>query len=131
VTRRELIGKFAEAIARMEGFYTPRSISQRNNNPGNLRSWGKRPQVKGFAKFPTPTDGWVALRKQIDRNIDRGLTTAEFFAGKKNMNGHVVYPGYAPATDGNDPLTYAKFVAMCVGIDVNAVLQQCYDPEKA
>lgn len=109
VTKSQLIQTFAEAIATMEGFYlrkpTP-TWAQRNNNPGNLRSWGRVPVVGGYASFSTPTDGWAALRVQIEKNLfKRKLTIAEFFNGKPG-----VYAGYAPAADSNDPLHYAEFV---------------------
>jgi len=96
----------AQAIATMEGFYRPNSVSQRQNNPGNLRSWGRHPIVGGYVAFPTPKVGWSALKVQIEKNIQRGLTMDEFFAGKAG-----VYAGYAPGADQNDPKGYAAFVA--------------------
>ena len=107
----KFIADMAEAIARMEGVYIRRSVAQRNNNPGNLRRWGTRPVRDGFAVFDTPEDGFAALRRQIELNINRGLTMKEFFAGKPG-----VYPGYAPASDNNRPEQYARFVATQVGL---------------
>ena len=86
-----LLGLFAVAIAKFEGFYIPDSISQRNNNPGNLRPVGAS---TGFRTFETPLQGWEALYRQIVLNIRRGLTLREFFLGKPG-----VYPGYAPLGD--------------------------------
>lgn len=111
------VSKFAEAIAIEEGFYVVGSVAQRNNNPGNLRSWGAYPIVDGYAKFPTVDHGWISLRRQIRRNIARGLTTYEFFAGKPG-----VYAGYSPAEDSNRPKEYAEFVASKMGIDPAARL---------
>jgi len=115
----DLVERIAQAIARFEGFYKLGSVAQRQNNPGNLRSWGKTPVVGGYASFPTPEDGWKALRRQVQKNIDRGLTLQEFFAGKPG-----VYAGYSPASDDNHPVPYATFVAQRVGISVDAVLAQ-------
>lgn len=112
-----LIDAIAQAIATMEGFYKPGSLAARNNNPGNLRSWGANPIVNGYAAFPTVEAGWAALKAQIQKNISRGLNLAEFFGGKPG-----VYGGYAPAADKNDPANYARFVAGRVGIDVNTPL---------
>jgi len=106
-----LVESIAQAIAKQEGFYVTGSIAQRNNNPGNLRSWGSNPIVSGYAKFPTVKDGWRALYRQVELNISRGLTLQEFFAGKPG-----VYGGYSPAADANDPLYYAQYVAGQVGI---------------
>lgn len=106
MNRREFIEAIAQGIATMEGFYKPGSLSEQNNNPGNLRSWGSVPVVEGYAKFPSVETGWRALRTQIGKNIDRGLTMQEFFGGKPG-----VYGGYSPAADKNNPHGYAQYVA--------------------
>lgn len=102
-----------EAIAKQEGFYLRKSLAKRNNNPGNLRSWGKNPIQNGFACFKTPQEGFDALHKQILLNINKRLTFLEFFAGQRDDHGEVIkggYPGYAPSKDANNPLLYAKIV---------------------
>ncbi len=114
-----LVLAIAQAIAQKEGFYVSGSIAQRNNNPGNLRSWGSTPIVSGYAKFATVQDGWNALYSQIQTNIGRGLTLNEFFAGKPG-----VYAGYSPSSDGNQPIAYATFVGSQVGIPVDVPLPQ-------
>lgn len=120
-----IVEKIAVAISAMEGFPKAGSRANRQNNPGNLRSWGKTPIVEGFANFPTAAEGWSALRRQIWRNVDRGLTLYEFFGGKPN-----VYAGYAPDADGNRSRHYAEFVAKRAGIPVNVPLNKLYDKEK-
>ncbi len=112
-----LTDSISQAIATMEGFYTAGSIAQRNNNPGNLRSWGSNPVVDGYAKFPTVADGWAALNQQVNLNISRGLSLYEFFGGKPG-----VYAGYSPSADANNPQAYAVFVAGRVGIDPSVPL---------
>ena len=114
-----IVEKIATAISVMEGFPKAGSRANRQNNPGNLRSWGKTPIVEGFANFPTAAEGWSALRRQIWRNVDRGLTLYEFFGGKPN-----VYAGYAPDADGNRSRHYAEFVAKRAGIPVNVPLNK-------
>lgn len=117
MTSIELIDSIAEAIATMEGFYSDGSVSQRNGNPGNLRSWGTRPIANGYVRFlkpdgtPDPDAGWKALKSQIQKNIARGLTLIEFFGGKVG-----VYPGFSPAADSNKPVVYAQYVAGRCGI---------------
>ena len=113
-----LIDQIAESIARMEGFYKAGSLAVRNNNPGNLRSWGSNPVVNGYAQFPTIEAGWAALKRQVQLNIDRGLTLQEFFAGKPS-----VYGGYSPSADKNDPYAYARFVAGRLGVDITTPLK--------
>ncbi len=113
----------ALSIATFEGFFITGSLAQRNNNPGNLRSWGTMPVRDGYAAFPSADIGWAALRRQVQLNIDRGLTLQEFFGGKPG-----VYSGYAPAADTNNPTGYAAFVAERVGIPVNKPIRETTAP---
>src|SRR6266436_2057696 len=105
-----LTESIAQAIASMEGFFKPGTIAQRQNNPGNLRSWGNYPVVGGYVQFPDAQTGWDALYSQVDKNIGRGLTLNEFFAGKSG-----VYGGFAPGSDANNPAGYAQYVATEAG----------------
>jgi hypothetical protein len=57
------------------------TLAYRNNNPGNLkfaRQKGARLGEKGFARFETPEDGFLALIKQINTDASRGLTLKSF-----------------------------------------------------
>ena len=109
-----LVQKFAEAIARQEGFYSPGKRAARNNNPGNLRPYNKEQarDADGFRTFGKPEWGWDALRMQIWRNIKRELTFLEFFAGKTG-----IYKGFSPSADGNRPVEYAKAVVASIGLE--------------
>jgi hypothetical protein len=109
--------QLADAIALYESGGNHEAISYRNNNPGNLRTWGNLPTAGGFAVFPTYAEGYNALRRQIELNTARGLNLNEFFAGKPGT-----YAGYAPAADNNRPATYAATVAQWLGIDPAAPL---------
>jgi hypothetical protein len=106
-TQSRYILTIAEAIAHVEGFYINGSVARRNNNPGNLRGWDKNlpKDERGFTEFPSRTAGFLALYHQIELNYNRGLTFYEFFAGKEG-----VYAGYAPASDNNNPQSYAQTV---------------------
>lgn len=112
-----LVDDLAQAIARYEGFYTAGTLAQRNNNPGNLRSWGSYPVVNGYVQFPDAASGWAALRAQVSKNIGRGLNLYEFFGGKPGT-----YAGYSPSSDGNSPSRYAETVATWLGIRPDKVL---------
>mgnify|MGYP003394444781 FL=1 len=108
-----LTDSISQAIATMEGFFKAGSVAQRNNNPGNLRSWGNRPTANGYAVFESPDAGWAALNQQVNLNIGRGLSLYDFFAGKPG-----VYGGYATRLDRlTDPLGCAVFVASRIGLD--------------
>lgn len=117
-----LIESIGDAIATMEGFYKSGSISQRLNNPGNLRSWGSYPIVDGYVQFPDAATGWQALYDQINKNIGRGLNLVEFFSGKPG-----VYGGYSPAADKNDPRGYAQYVAGQLGVSPQVPLNSIGD----
>ena len=80
-----LVDPIAQAIATMEGFFKAGSLAARNNNPGNLRSWGANPIVNGYAQFKSAEEGWAALKTQVQKNINRGLNLNEFFAGKPGV----------------------------------------------
>jgi hypothetical protein len=58
--------RFAEAIARQEGFYVTGAIPQIANNPGDLKVPGL-PTLPGtsITKFQSVAAGWNALYKQL------------------------------------------------------------------
>ncbi len=116
----DMVTDIGQAIATKEGYFNvAENPSIRNNNPGNLRTWGSQPIVDGYAYFDDVALGWQALDRQIQLNISRGLTLYEFFAGKQG-----VYAGYSPAKDGNDPVGYANFVAAQTGLNPSVPLNQ-------
>ena len=117
-----LIDDVANAIERYESGGNPNALSYRNNNPGNLRSWGNYPVVGGYVQFPSLEVGRAALRRQAELNIGRGLSLREFFGGKP-----AVYAGYAPAGDANHPDQYATTVGGWLGIDPDTPLTQLGD----
>jgi hypothetical protein len=62
------IRRFAEAIARAEGFYVAGSVPQRANNPGALilPNWqGPRLGKEGQAVFASAEEGWQRLWYQL------------------------------------------------------------------
>ena len=61
------VSKFAEAIARAEGWYAAGpTIPKRANNPGNLKAGDHGGgTINGITIFATPADGWTALRRQL------------------------------------------------------------------
>ncbi len=121
-TTSDLVDQLAEAIAAVEAGSKKNPRSVRNNNPGNLRTWGDYPVDEGYVKFPDWATGMAALKHQIEKNIARGLTLGEFFAGKEG-----VYGGFAPKGDNNDPAAYLDTIVRKLGlgkIDLNTPLNQ-------
>ena len=112
--RRTGLGSFdtvAQTIQTVEGWF-PGSLSQRNNNPGNLRPAGQPgcTPVGGFCQFPSYQAGYQALLDQISLDASRGETIGQFLSK------------YAPAQDSNDPESYAATVAAATGRSVSDLL---------
>ena len=119
------IQDIAGGITRFEGACSSPGVCT-NNNPGNLRAGPGSigTDARGFAIFPDFQTGEAALERQVQLNVDRGLTLDEFFGGKAG-----VYPGYAPAADKNNPGQYAGTVASWIGIDPNVPLSDVIGQE--
>lgn len=110
----------AATIQQVEGYIPPNaqypngSLAYQNNNPGNLRYVGQAGAtqgVGGFAAFPTYDDGLAALQNQIQIYAGEGLTIQQMM----NI--------YAPASDGNNPSSYANTIASALGVPVDTPLQ--------
>jgi len=103
------INTVAQTIQTIEGWY-PGSVSYTNNNPGNLKYAGQPGATQGangFAVFPNYVAGYQALVNQIDLDASRGQTIAQFTSI------------YAPASDNNNPTSYAAQIANAAGVSVN------------
>lgn len=121
-----VVFKIAEVIANEEGWGGTLSDGSpnrptRNNNPGDLKPpngagnfWAGQVGVdsEGFAIFATANDGWAALMTNIRAHIARhpGQTILQWIES------------YAPASDGNDPASYAAAIAAAVGSSVQTAL---------
>jgi len=131
-----LIDTLAQAIAQMEGFNTPGSVAQRNNNPGNLTaSPYATGNVNGYSVFPDAQTGWQALDYQLQLYADRGLTLEDLFTGTQpgaNAAYPNGFPGYAPAGQtGNDPTSYLSYVVSQLGVGPSTSLSTLYDSATA
>lgn len=87
----------------------PRGI--RNNNPGNLRSWGDTPRVDGFARFATPEAGLAAMIKNLQvQQSKHGLNTIAGIIGK-----------WAPSSE-NETGSYVSSIAKQTGFGAHQPL---------
>jgi hypothetical protein len=86
-------------------------LSVRNNNPGNLRSWGNTPVSGGFAHFASAQDGISAAAGNLMNYSKRGWSTPLLIAKH-----------WAPAGDGNDVDAYARAIASAAGVGVNDIM---------
>lgn len=90
-----IIKLYADAVQIAEGD-SANDLNIRNNNPGNLRSWGATPMGEGgFPKFNTFTDGVEALWENFLNHFhaNPSQTISEYV----NL--------YAPPSDGNSQNT--------------------------
>ena len=108
----------AQAIREYEGYYL-NSVSDRNNNPGNLRYSVYQDGMRdGFAYFSTYELGWKALLHQLTIAAD----------GRSNvyhpeMNLYEFFNVYAPSF-ANSPDLYAENVIKQLGIDPDMKLKE-------
>lgn len=69
----DVVHRLSDAIASAEGWYDPKSLPRRNNNPGNLtldtngRGLGKQ---SGFVRYASAADGLDALQTQVRKMFD-------------------------------------------------------------
>ena len=89
------------------------SLADRNNNPLNIRltsdMWqGQTGSNKGFVSFKDIAYGYRAGFKNIANQIKKGNNTLQSLINV-----------WAPASDGNNPVNYAKFVSEKTGIGIN------------
>lgn len=106
------INTVANTIQTIEGYY-PGSLSYRLNNPGNLTYAGQsgatpvqvcNPNCHQFASFDTYEDGETALQNQLSLDASRGWSI------QQTIN------AWAPASDNNNPTSYAAQVAAASGL---------------
>ena len=93
-------------------------LSSVNNNPGNLRYAGQTgavPGEGGFAKFPSPNEGYDAVTNQVKLDTSRGMSLGEFLTK------------YAPPTE-NDTPTYIQNISSEIGGSPDDALTD-FDPE--
>lgn len=78
-------------------------LGLRNNNPGNLRSWGSAPTAGGFAQFGTSQEGLSAMAGNLLRYQQRGLTSI-----------NKIIAAWAPSSE-NNTSAYIKSVSKQTG----------------
>ena len=81
----------------------------RQNNPGNIRSWPGVPKQGGFNVFPTPESGIRAAAINLKSYYKDGQRTLP-----------QIFAKWAPQSDSNDPVAYARTVSQRTGISLNA-----------
>jgi len=81
----DTIYKRAKAISRCEGWTKQGSLSQRNNNPGNLKAGGTRDK-QGHTIYETPIEGWNALHKLLYKHRTKTIwQLSRFYASASDQ----------------------------------------------
>jgi hypothetical protein len=111
------VSLWANAIKTHEGYY-PGSRSYRNNNPGNLKY---RPYTAmlgatgadkdNFCIFKSYSAGFNALCQLL-----KDAATGKLKDYNPDMTLFQFYNTYAPASDNNDPNSYALFISQKLGV---------------
>ncbi len=105
------LDRLALAHRKHEGWFY-NSVSQRNNNPGNLRltkyqmsAYGAVKGDNNFARFPTYEIGFRALKDDIRAKITGHSAHIDYSANPTFLDYIKVY---APAEDSNNPTGYTQ-----------------------
>lgn len=102
----------ADAIMAFEG-WSAGSRSNRHRNPGNLRPvLPSQAQADGYRVFPSLIMGYGALLKDLEIKFDGQSRTG---IGPQSTLGELMAV-WAPASDGNAPGQYARFVAKWLAV---------------
>ena len=107
-----VVQRFAQAIARAEGFSVPNSIPMRAKNPGNLKLQGF-PTINGISVFDSVDQGWAALHNQLQLIIDG---RSKFY----NLDMSIKAMGDTWEADAGD--AWAHNIAADLGVSVDAPL---------
>lgn len=78
-------------------------LGERNNNPGNLRSWGSSATAGGFARFTSPVEGLSAEAGNLQKYGSRGWNTLQS-----------IISHWAPSSE-NDTAAYIKAMEKSTG----------------
>lgn len=111
------IDLFAEGIAVAEGFFVAGSRAARNHNPGNLTVDITDTAVNKdgmFMVYANDTDGWNALRKQVELILTNASTIYN-----SQMTLRQIAQKYASTSPPNEQLNWAINVANKLGIDID------------
>lgn len=111
--------RFAEAIAKAEGFGPAGNLATRANNPGNLKAGDKGlGLIAGKTVFGTVADGWAALTRQINLMV----TGASAFY-KPDMTIREIAVIY---TGGDKPDAWTSIVARQLGVTPDTTLREYF-----
>lgn len=93
----------------------------KNFNPGNITDTafgGQKAPGEKFTTFDTPQEGFKALKQKIE-NIQQGKS--KMYDPNKSLLEYIKV--YAPASDNNNPESYANNIANDLGIQTNTPLK--------
>lgn len=106
----DAIARFADAIARAEGFGVDGAIPTRANNPGDLNAGAPTLTGTSITVYPSASDGWSALYSMLTRIRD-GRSSRYF----PTMTIAEMAANYAPF----DADTWAGNVASILGVSTS------------
>lgn len=134
VPKQDKLDLWCAYAQKREGWF-PGSDSYENNNPGNLKYLGQTLAINTgpkngsvFCKFKTYADGYKTLYDMFLADCTGKSsvhpmteTILEYYQG---IIEHGIYVnGYAPASDNNDPVSYANDAAEAMGVPVTTQIK--------
>ena len=109
------MSKFAELIAKEEGYGIPNTLPTRTNNPGDLRhsphSFHTADAPDAIGRIDNVEDGWADLERQLQLYADRGLTVAQ-----------AIYE-WAPPTE-NNTAQYLAYIVQGLGCTSDTLVSE-------
>lgn len=109
------LDRFCEAIMSFEGWAVG-SRAYRQSNPGNLRRSVIQTDTQGgYAVFDTFAHGWAALIADVTSKCS-GRTATKLTPQSTIKE---FFEVYAPSSDNNHPLVYAKYVANRANLSID------------
>ena len=110
--------EMARAIMDFEG-YTEGSVSQRNNNPGNLKAMGQAGSIatdnRGHAIFDSFESGWNALVNQLKMAFENRSVVY--------TSADSLYDFFGKYAEANST-QYAEYVAARLSVSPNSTLEK-------
>jgi hypothetical protein len=109
------VRQVSEAIAKMEGFFVPGSLPSRSMNPGDIGTYGGK-----VRSYPTVEAGFSALDAYISQHAAAHPDWDLYDFTRYYLTGDTM----GVAGPGQNPDSYAEFVAGQLGVDPTTPLSQ-------
>jgi len=112
----DALDNITQAIAQWEGFFKSGSVSQRNNNPGDIET-----SSGSYVDYQDSGDGWDALYQWVSTHAASNPQWNFYDMMDYYQNGSTTAK---PQQNGGDSDAYAEYVAGYLGVDPSSPVSQ-------